>query len=221
MSGQVEDVLNRFEETMEKIDGMEKAFETKLDNKFNELLARFPPPAAPVAPLQQQQQQRLLPNQVGRAQRVPLEPGQTSGAGVPTVDASVASPTTAEVEDHYEGEVDQNQQQQQQHHFPNQVGRAQPFPLTLGKILVPLLMLLPLLLLLQRWRTITRMRLIKIRTTCNHQHHHHQVILMNIIATVGLHHHLRYEIMTIFLNWNRIFHHLRIDMFLIYILLGS
>ena len=44
MSGHVQDVLNRFEETMEKIDGMEKTFETKLDNKFNELLARLPPP---------------------------------------------------------------------------------------------------------------------------------------------------------------------------------
>ena len=62
MSGQVGDVLNRFEEAMEKIDGMEKTFETKLDNRFNELLARLPPPppAAPHAPLQQQQQ-RLPP----------------------------------------------------------------------------------------------------------------------------------------------------------------
>ena len=42
MSGQVQDVLNRFEETMEKIDGMEKSFDTKLDNKFNELLTRLP-----------------------------------------------------------------------------------------------------------------------------------------------------------------------------------
>ena len=60
MSGQVQDVLNRFEEAMEKIDGMEKTFETKLNNKFNELLARLPPPppAAPNAPLQQQQQQQ-------------------------------------------------------------------------------------------------------------------------------------------------------------------
>ena len=51
MSGQVQDVLNRFEEAMEKIDGMEKTFETKLDNKFNELLTRLPPrpPAAPNA----------------------------------------------------------------------------------------------------------------------------------------------------------------------------
>ena len=44
MSGQVQDVLNKFEEAMETIDGMEKTFETKLDNKFNELLARLPPP---------------------------------------------------------------------------------------------------------------------------------------------------------------------------------
>ena len=45
MSGQVQDVLNRFEEAMEKIDGMEKTFETNLDNKFAELLSRFPPQA--------------------------------------------------------------------------------------------------------------------------------------------------------------------------------
>ena len=44
MSGQVQDVLNRFDEAMEKIDGIEKTFETKLDSKFNELLARFPQP---------------------------------------------------------------------------------------------------------------------------------------------------------------------------------
>src|SRR6266511_3963291 len=79
INGQVEDVLNRFEEAMEKIDGMEKSFETKLDNKFNELLMRLPqpPPAAPVAPLQRQQQ-GPLPNQFRRAKRVPVEGGQTS-----------------------------------------------------------------------------------------------------------------------------------------------
>ena len=56
MTEQVQDVLNNFEEAMDKMTGFEKTFETKLDNKFNELLARFPqlPPAAPVAPLQQQ-----------------------------------------------------------------------------------------------------------------------------------------------------------------------
>ena len=92
MSGQVQDVLNRFEEAMEKIGGMEKTFETKLDNKFNELLARLPPPppAAPNAPLQQQQHR--LPNQVGRALRVPIDPGQNFGV---VVDASVAPAATA------------------------------------------------------------------------------------------------------------------------------
>ena len=105
MSGQVQDVLNRFGEAMEKIDGMEKTFEIKLDNKFVELLSRFPPPppAAPVAPLQQQQQHRL-PNQVGQAQRGPIEPGQTSSVVVPTVGASGAPAATEELEDHYEDE---------------------------------------------------------------------------------------------------------------------
>ena len=112
MSGQVQDVLNRFEEAMEKIDGIEKTFETKLDNKFNELFTRLPPPprVAPVAPLQQQeQQQRRLPNQVGRALHVPLEPGQNSGAAATAGDASVAPAATAVVEDYYEYGVDQNQ----------------------------------------------------------------------------------------------------------------
>ena len=60
---------------MAKTDGIENTFETKLDNKFIELLARLPqpPPVTPAAPLQQQQ--RHLPNQVGRALRISLEPG--------------------------------------------------------------------------------------------------------------------------------------------------
>ena len=114
MSGQVQDVLNRFEEAMEKIDGMEKTFETKLDNKFNELLSRFPPPppAAPTAPLQHQQQHRLPPRRetaLRRASRVPLAFGQTVGAAV---DASVAPAADAEEDDYvgdYEDEVAQNQ----------------------------------------------------------------------------------------------------------------
>ena len=97
---------------MEKIDGIEKAVETKLDNRFNELLARLPPSAAPATPLQQQQLQRR-PNHVGRAQRVPIEFGQNSGAAVPIVDASLAPATAAAEEDDdyagdYENEVDQN-----------------------------------------------------------------------------------------------------------------
>ena len=111
MTEQVQDVLNNFEEAMEKITGLEKTFETKLDNKFNELLARLPPPppAAPNAPLQQQQQQRLPPRReadLRRASRVPLAFGQTVGAAV---DTSVAPAADAEEDDYvgdYEDEVD-------------------------------------------------------------------------------------------------------------------
>ena len=111
MTEQVQDVLNNFEEAMEKITGLEKTFETKLDNRFNELLARLPPPppAAPNAPLQQQQQ-RLPPRHeidLRRASRVPLAFGQTVGAAV---DTSVAPAADAEEDDYvgdYEDEVAQ------------------------------------------------------------------------------------------------------------------
>ena len=64
-------------------------------------------PPASVAPLQQHQQppRRDL---AGRARRVPLESGQTSGAAATTIDASVALAATAEEEDYYGDEVDQN-----------------------------------------------------------------------------------------------------------------
>ena len=100
MTEQVQDVLNNFEEAMDKINGFENMFETKLDNKFNEVLARLPqpPPAAPAAPLLQQEQQRLPPHRetaLRRASRVPLVFGQTVGAAV---DTSVAPAADAEAE---------------------------------------------------------------------------------------------------------------------------
>ena len=106
---------------------MEKSFDTKLDNKFNEFLKRLPQPtpAAPIAPLQRQQNHPLL-NQFGRAKRVPLKDGQTSGAVVPTVDASSAPATAAaavEEDDDYEDEVDQNQNNVQ----PPAPGRPQAY----------------------------------------------------------------------------------------------
>ena len=138
MTEQVQDVLNNFEEAMEKITGLEKTFETKLDNKFNELLARLPPPppAAPNAPLQQQQQ-RLPPRReadLRRASRVPLAFGQTVGAAV---DTSVAPAADVEEDDYvgdYEDEVDQNQnyvpppaqQPPGRPHANNGNGRAHP-----------------------------------------------------------------------------------------------
>ena len=117
MTEQVQDVLNNFEEAMEKITGLEKTFETKLDNKFNELLARLPPPppAAPNAPLQQQQQ-RLPPRReadLRRASRVPLAFGQTVGAAVDTSVAPATAVAGTQEDDEYAGdyedEVDQNQ----------------------------------------------------------------------------------------------------------------
>ena len=72
---------------------------------------------------------------------------------------------------------------------------------SLAKLLVLLFILLWLLLLMWRrmimWE-IMRMRLIKIKTTCHHQHSNHQVVHMQIMAMLGLP--LRYEIMTISLN---------------------
>ena len=88
---------------------MEKTFETKLDNKFNELLARLPPPAAPAAPLQQQQQ--LPPGRetaLRQASCVLLRPGQTVGAAIDTSVAPAADAEDDEYAGDYEDEVDQN-----------------------------------------------------------------------------------------------------------------
>ena len=76
---QVEDVMASFGKAMENIDDIEKSNDTKLDAKFDEVLARLPqPPPASAAPLQQHQQPPPCRDPAGRAQRVPLEPGQTS-----------------------------------------------------------------------------------------------------------------------------------------------
>ena len=84
-----------FRKAMEKMDDIEKSIDTKLDAKFDELLKRLPQPA-------------LRHDRVGRAHRVPLELGQNFGVTATAVGASVAPAATAEVEDYYEDEVDQN-----------------------------------------------------------------------------------------------------------------
>ena len=107
---QVEGVIASFGKALERIDDIEKTIDTKLDAKSDEVLARLPqPPPASAAPLQQQQPPPRCDTVVNRAQHVPFELGQTSGAAATSVDASVAPPATAEQEDHYEDEVDQNQ----------------------------------------------------------------------------------------------------------------
>ena len=60
MADQVQDFVTSLGEAMEKLDGLEKTFDTKLDAKFNEVLARLPPPAAANVPVQQQHQQGVL-----------------------------------------------------------------------------------------------------------------------------------------------------------------
>src|SRR6266536_2468950 len=57
-SQQVEDIMASFGKALERIDDVEKTIDTKLDAKFDEVLARLPqPPPASAPPLQQQQQQ--------------------------------------------------------------------------------------------------------------------------------------------------------------------
>ena len=88
MSTQVHDIETRFAEAVDKLEGVEKMIDAKLDAKFHEVLARLPP--------------------LGRARRVPLPPGQGSvvGAGIITtpstsVDAP-AGPTANQYD--YEGD---------------------------------------------------------------------------------------------------------------------
>src|SRR3954467_12834865 len=102
MSEQVQDIENRFTEA---IDGVEKMIDTKLDAKFNELIARLPTqPAAAPAP----------PPPPRRARRILFPGGQVAVFGAPAA-AVVASGAAAasnvghddDYEGYYEEEVEQ------------------------------------------------------------------------------------------------------------------
>src|SRR4051812_17650703 len=74
MSQQVQDVENKFGKAMEKFVGVEKMIDSKLDTKFNEVIARLHP--------------------LRRAQRISLDQGQHSGAAATTSEVVVvAAPT--------------------------------------------------------------------------------------------------------------------------------
>ena len=65
-----EHVLNKFGEAVNRTDGFEKTFDTKMEAKFNELLMHLPPPVAP----QQQQQPtppHRNPNHSAKVKRIP------------------------------------------------------------------------------------------------------------------------------------------------------
>src|SRR3990170_5794460 len=132
---QVEDVMASFGKALERIDDIEKTIDTKLDAKFDEVLARLPQPsAASPAPLQQQQQPPpRRETALRRASHVPLEHGQTSGVAATAIDASV-DPAAVEQDDYvgdYEDEVDQNQNYVPppgRPHANNRNGRPAPPP---------------------------------------------------------------------------------------------
>ena len=87
LADHMQDVDKRFNDTMEHLEGLEAklstTFTTKLDAKFQEVLARLPPTRAPP------------PAFVGRAQRVPKPPAQTSAAGAAAGAAGAKGATNA------------------------------------------------------------------------------------------------------------------------------
>lgn len=111
---------------MEKLDGLEKTFDTKMDAKLSEVLARLPPRAAASVPLQQQQQrhQRGL-DFVGRARHVPSDQAPNSGAVAPAATTKVS---VAEQNEDYDGDNDDEGEV-----APNQHQRQQPQPQALGR----------------------------------------------------------------------------------------
>ncbi|KAI5022054.1 hypothetical protein ZWY2020_058784 [Hordeum vulgare] len=146
MSDQVQDFVTTFREAMDKLEGMDKKFNTKMNAKFNEVLARLPAPAAASVPLQPQPQ-RL------RARRVPVGQVQNFGVVATTAAALAAPPPTATTEvsmaeknedydDDYDGDYDdegevapvQHQEQQPRRqaagrpHGYNRNGRDAPHP---------------------------------------------------------------------------------------------
>jgi hypothetical protein len=77
----MQDVNKRFSDTMEQLEGLETTFTAKLDAKFQEVLARLPPPPPAHAPLPQLTRVAPTPTFLGCAQRILNPPAQTSAAG--------------------------------------------------------------------------------------------------------------------------------------------
>jgi hypothetical protein len=79
------DVDSKLSDAMDKIAGLEASFNTKLDARFREILARLPPQPQPGI-------------HVPRTRRVPLVP---PSAGTVTAAAAVAAATEAATQDGY------------------------------------------------------------------------------------------------------------------------
>jgi hypothetical protein len=87
----MQDVDKHFSDTMEQLEGLETAFTAKLDAKFQEVLARLPPPPTAHAPPPQPTRVAPTPTFLGRAQRILKPPAQTLAAGDATGAAAAAA----------------------------------------------------------------------------------------------------------------------------------
>jgi hypothetical protein len=109
LSDHMQDVDKRFSDTMEQLEGLETTFTAKLDAKFQEVLARLPPPPPARVPPPQPTRVAPTPTFVGRAQRVLHQLAQTLAAGATagTTAAGVAGATgviqarDAQLDDYY------------------------------------------------------------------------------------------------------------------------
>ena len=94
---QAQDVDTRFIDVMEKIEGLEAAFNSKLDAKFQELLDRFPAPAAMPQPI----------GNMGRARRIPRRPIAAAPAATDAQYAEYEGEDEYDEEQEHVGEVEQ------------------------------------------------------------------------------------------------------------------
>ena len=99
LADHMQDVEKRFRDTMEHIEGLETTFTTKLDAKFQEVLSRLPPPPGTHVPPPPAARVPPAPTFVGRAQRVPKPPAQTSAAGAAAGTNAAAGTAAAGVAD--------------------------------------------------------------------------------------------------------------------------
>jgi hypothetical protein len=74
LSDHMQDVDKRFSDTMEQLEGLETTFTAKLDAKFQEVLARLPPPPPARAPPPQPTHVAPPPTFLGHAQRILHQP---------------------------------------------------------------------------------------------------------------------------------------------------
>jgi hypothetical protein len=81
LSDHMQDMDKHFSDTMEQLEGLKTTFTAKLDAKFQEVLARLPPPPSARAPLPQPTRVAPTPTFLGRAQHVLNPSAQTSAAG--------------------------------------------------------------------------------------------------------------------------------------------